>query len=89
MEEEDEEEKKQELNMKTEPEERRAEDGNMREVERRCLVREGVKEDTETGVEGAEKAEHIQHRLEETSASLAAALQVVEHKIKEEDKPNE
>lgn len=43
----------------------------------------------ERGEEEAEKEEHIQHRLEETSASLAAALQAVEHKIKEEDKPNE
>uniref|UniRef100_A0A7N6B2S2 Uncharacterized protein n=1 Tax=Anabas testudineus TaxID=64144 RepID=A0A7N6B2S2_ANATE len=31
----------------------------------------------------------VQHRLEETSASLAAALQAVEHKIKDEDAQND
>lgn len=36
-----------------------------------------------------EEEEVVQGRLEETSASLAAALQAVEHKIKEEDTQNE
>ncbi len=40
-------------------------------------------------VEEVEQEEEVQHRLEETSASLAAAVQAVEHKIKEEDAQNE
>ncbi|XP_051940724.1 caskin-1-like isoform X4 [Hippocampus zosterae] len=36
-----------------------------------------------------EEDEGAQHRLEETSASLAAALQVVEHKIQEDDAQND
>ncbi|XP_037830873.1 caskin-1 isoform X2 [Kryptolebias marmoratus] len=85
-EEEEEEGRRREQKMKTEQEERRrVEDEKTREAERRSLRMEGAKEEAEQ----AEKGEHIQHRLEETSASLAAALQAVEHKIKEEDKPND
>ncbi|XP_051240986.1 caskin-1 isoform X2 [Dicentrarchus labrax] len=41
-------------------------------------------------VEGEiEQEEEVQHRLEETSTSLAAAVQAVEHKIKEEDAQND
>lgn len=36
-----------------------------------------------------EVEEESQHRLEETSASLAAALQEVEHKMKNEEAQNE
>lgn len=39
--------------------------------------------------EDGQEEEEVQHRLEETSASLAAAVQAVEHKIKEEDVQNE
>ncbi|XP_008404234.1 caskin-1-like isoform X4 [Poecilia reticulata] len=73
---------------KTEQEEekKRAENENLKEMERRPLRREKAKEESQ---EGGEQEGMIQHRLEETSASLAAALHSVEHKIKEEDRPND
>uniref|UniRef100_A0A665UN82 Si:dkeyp-9d4.3 n=1 Tax=Echeneis naucrates TaxID=173247 RepID=A0A665UN82_ECHNA len=46
-------------------------------------------EEVESQAQGVEQEEGVQHRLEETSASLAAALQAVEHKIKEEDAQND
>ncbi|GAA6236431.1 caskin-1-like, partial [Lates japonicus] len=49
----------------------------------------GAAEEVESQAEGGEQEEEVQHRLEETSASLAAALQAVEHKIKEEDAQND
>ncbi|XP_076004202.1 caskin-1 isoform X2 [Genypterus blacodes] len=48
---------------------------------------EKTKEEEENKVEDGE--EEAQHKLEETSASLAAALQVVEHKINKEDAQND
>uniref|UniRef100_A0A3Q3LG49 Caskin-1-like n=1 Tax=Mastacembelus armatus TaxID=205130 RepID=A0A3Q3LG49_9TELE len=45
--------------------------------------------EVESQVEEVEQEAEVQHRLEETSASLAAALQAVEHKIKEEDAQND
>ncbi|XP_061535362.1 caskin-2-like isoform X8 [Phycodurus eques] len=50
------------------------------EEERTSSQREGDAEEEEEGG---------QHRLEETSASLAAALQAVEHKIQEDDAHND
>ncbi|XP_023126911.2 caskin-1-like isoform X4 [Amphiprion ocellaris] len=67
-----------------EEERKRAEDGSMKELEKKPSREEG-----ETEAEEAEQEEGAQHRLEETSASLAAALQAVEHKIKEEDTQND
>ncbi|XP_054879072.1 caskin-1-like isoform X5 [Poeciliopsis prolifica] len=73
---------------KTEQEEekkKRTEDENLKEMERRPLRREKAKEESQEG----EQEGMIQHRLEETSASLAAALHSGEHQIKEEDRPND
>ncbi|XP_062420772.1 caskin-1 isoform X3 [Pungitius pungitius] len=58
-----------------EEERKKAEEENLRELERHA--------------EEEEQGEEVQHRLEETSASLAAAVQAVEHKIKEEDAQND
>ncbi|XP_023189306.1 caskin-1-like isoform X3 [Xiphophorus maculatus] len=66
---------------------KRSEDENLKEMERRPLRREKAKEESQE--EGGEQERMIQHRLEETSTSLAAALHTVEHKIKEEDRPND
>uniref|UniRef100_A0A3Q1FTD8 Caskin-1-like n=1 Tax=Acanthochromis polyacanthus TaxID=80966 RepID=A0A3Q1FTD8_9TELE len=86
---EEEEERRQEREHKRHKEEeeeerKRAEDGSMKGLEKKPSREEG-----ETGVEEAEQEGGSQHRLEETSASLAAALQAVEHKIKEEDTQND
>ncbi|MEQ2231469.1 hypothetical protein ILYODFUR_000732 [Ilyodon furcidens] len=89
-EEEEERRKEKEHQRKTEQEKeesKRAEDENQGELERNTLRRGEAKEESQE--EGGQQEEMIQHRLEETSASLAAALQTVEHKIKEEDRPNE
>ncbi|MEQ2290537.1 hypothetical protein AMECASPLE_004206 [Ameca splendens] len=88
-EEEEERRKEKEHQRKTEQEEesKRAEDENHGELERKTLRRGEAKEESQD--EGGQEEEMIQHRLEETSASLAAALQTVEHKIKEEDRPND
>ncbi|XP_030594024.1 caskin-1 [Archocentrus centrarchus] len=64
---------------------KRAEDGNLKELERKHS--KGDKVESQVG-EG-EPEEEVQHRLEETSASLAAALEAVEHQIKEEDTQND
>ncbi|XP_031165467.1 caskin-1-like isoform X4 [Sander lucioperca] len=60
-----------------EEERKRGEKGNLMEPESQV---EEVEQEEE---------EEVQHRLEETSASLAAAVQAVEHKIKEEDAQND
>ncbi|XP_029707061.1 caskin-1 isoform X2 [Takifugu rubripes] len=56
---------------------RREEEERRRERERNVEVKQG------------EEEEEVHHRLEETSASLAAAVEAVEHKIKEEDAEND
>ncbi|KAM4594175.1 uncharacterized protein V3H82_026788 isoform 2-T2 [Fundulus diaphanus] len=90
-EEEEERRREKEHQRKTEQEEeeerKRVEDENRSELERKPLRREEAKEESQEE-EGVQE-EMIQHRLEETSTSLAAALQTVEHKIKEEDRPND
>ncbi|XP_056893026.1 caskin-1-like isoform X4 [Takifugu flavidus] len=55
---------------------RREEEERRRERERNVEVKQGEEEE-------------VHHRLEETSASLAAAVEAVEHKIKEEDAEND
>ncbi|XP_026159485.1 caskin-1-like isoform X2 [Mastacembelus armatus] len=72
-----------------EEERRRAEEENLRELEKKPSKNEGAREEVESQVEEVEQEAEVQHRLEETSASLAAALQAVEHKIKEEDAQND
>ncbi|XP_008282621.1 caskin-1-like [Stegastes partitus] len=72
-----------------EEERKRAEDGSVKEPEKKPSRREGSREEGESRVEEAEQEGEAQHRLEETSASLAAALQAVEHTIKEEDTQND
>ncbi|XP_054593711.1 caskin-1 [Nothobranchius furzeri] len=75
--------------VEEEEEEGRRERKAEHEEERKPSRRDGAKEEMVGHVEEGEKEGEIQNRLEETSASLAAALQAVEHKIKEEDKPND
>lgn len=45
--------------------------------------------EVESQAEEVKQVQEVQHRLEATSASLAAAVQAVEHKMKEEDTQNE
>ncbi|KAE8300394.1 Caskin-1 CASK-interacting protein 1 [Larimichthys crocea] len=79
-----------------EEEERRREHKRQKEHEEE-EERKRVEEENRREVEGQaeeeqqeeEEEEEVQHRLEETSASLAAAVQAVEHKIKEEDAQND
>ncbi|XP_039879637.1 caskin-1-like isoform X1 [Simochromis diagramma] len=68
-----------------EEERSRAEDGALKELERKSSKSDSV--ESRAG-EGEQEGE-VQHRLEETSASLAAALEAVEHQIKEEDTQND
>ncbi|XP_006796209.1 caskin-1-like isoform X2 [Neolamprologus brichardi] len=68
-----------------EEERSRAEDGALKEPERKSSKSDRV--ESRAG-EGEQEGE-VQHRLEETSASLAAALEAVEHQIKEEDTQND
>uniref|UniRef100_A0AAZ1XQI6 SAM domain-containing protein n=1 Tax=Oreochromis aureus TaxID=47969 RepID=A0AAZ1XQI6_OREAU len=68
-----------------EEERSRAEDGALKELEKKSSKSEKV--ESRAG-EGEQEGE-VQHRLEETSASLAAALEAVEHQIKEEDTQND
>ncbi|XP_041838837.1 caskin-1 isoform X2 [Melanotaenia boesemani] len=82
-------EREQKRQTEMEGDQRRLEDKNLREPEKKSLRREGAKEEEESQVEEVQQEEEVQHRLEETSASLAAALQAVEHKIKEEDRQND
>ncbi|XP_023273190.1 caskin-1-like isoform X1 [Seriola lalandi dorsalis] len=77
-----------------EEERKRAEEESQRELEKKPSRKDGAREEVESHTEGEEQEEEeeeeeAQHRLEETSASLAAALQAVEHKIKEEDAQND
>ncbi|XP_062243725.1 caskin-1-like isoform X1 [Platichthys flesus] len=73
-----------------EEERKRAEEERQREVEETPSREEGAREEVESQAMGAEQEEEgAQHRMEETSASLAAALQAVEHKIQEEDEQND
>ncbi|XP_044047524.1 caskin-1 isoform X7 [Siniperca chuatsi] len=78
--------------MRREEEERRREREHKRhkeqEEEKKRAEEENLRE-MEGQVEEEEQEEEVQHRLEETSASLAAAVQAVEHKIKEEDAQND
>ncbi|KAM8878732.1 uncharacterized protein AB9W97_014459 isoform 2-T2 [Spinachia spinachia] len=75
-----------------EEEERRREREHQRqteqEEERKKAEEENLRE-LQGHVDEEEQGEEVQHRLEETSASLAAAVQAVEHKIKEEDTQND
>lgn len=71
-------EREQKKHKEQEEERKREEEENLR--------KEGAKEEMESQVEEEEEA---QHRLEETSASLAEALQAVEHKMKQEDTQND
>ncbi|KAM4750345.1 uncharacterized protein FYW61_001895 isoform 2-T2 [Anableps anableps] len=77
-------EKEHQRNTEQEEEEKKK---RVEEMERKPLRREKAKEESQE--EGGDQEERLQYRLEETSASLAAALQTVEHKIKEEDRPND
>ncbi|XP_055365264.1 caskin-2 isoform X2 [Betta splendens] len=81
-----------------EEEERRREREHKRhkeqEEERKRAEEESMREEVETKPSRREKAaevvqEEVQHRLEETSASMAAALQAVERKIQDEDAQND
>ncbi|XP_029365701.1 caskin-1 isoform X2 [Echeneis naucrates] len=89
----EEEEKSQESEHKRqteqEEEKKRAEEKIQKELEKKPSRKEGANEEVESQAQGVEQEEGVQHRLEETSASLAAALQAVEHKIKEEDAQND
>ncbi|XP_068583193.1 caskin-1 isoform X4 [Cebidichthys violaceus] len=73
-----------------EEEERRREREHKRhkEEERKKAEEQNLRE-LESQGEEVEQGEEVQHRLEETSASLAAAVQAVEHQIKEEDAQND
>ncbi|XP_032397509.1 caskin-1 isoform X2 [Etheostoma spectabile] len=85
--------------VEEEEERRREEEEKRREREhKRHKEQEGERKrgekgnlmETESQVEEVEQEEEaVQHRMEETSASLAAAVQAVEHKIKEEDAQND
>ncbi|TKS68476.1 Caskin-1 CASK-interacting protein 1 [Collichthys lucidus] len=75
-----------------EEEERRREHKRQKEheeEEERKRVEEENRRELESQAEEEEQEGEVQHRLEETSASLAAAVQAVEHQIKEEDAQNE
>ncbi|XP_077965434.1 uncharacterized protein LOC120824861 isoform X4 [Gasterosteus aculeatus] len=71
-------------------EERRREREHRRQTEQEEERKKAEEENLrERRVEEGEQGEEVQHRLEETSASLAAAVQAVEHKIKEDDTQND
>ncbi|XP_074545631.1 caskin-1-like isoform X2 [Halichoeres trimaculatus] len=80
-----------------EEEERRKEKEHKRQIEqqeeeerkRAEEEKENVRQVEGRAEEDGQVEEEVQHRLEETSASLAAAVQAVEHKIKEEDVQND
>ncbi|XP_070836039.1 caskin-1 isoform X2 [Chaetodon trifascialis] len=79
--EEEEERRREEEERRKEREHKRHKEQDEEEEER--------KEESLRGVEDRAEEVEVQHRLEETSASLAAAVQAVEHKIKEEDAQND
>lgn len=64
-------------------------DESLREMEKKPSGKKGMKEKVESRVEEVKQEAGVQHCLEETGASLAAALQAVEHKIHEEDAQND
>ncbi|XP_060911671.1 caskin-1-like isoform X2 [Labrus mixtus] len=84
-----------------EEEERRREEEDKRRAKEHKRHREQEEEEARKRAEGehlrevegqaeeVEQKEEVKHRLEETSATLAAAVQAVEHKIKEEDTQND
>lgn len=74
-----------------EEERRREEEERRREAEHRGHKEEErrKREKEEKQVEEEKQEGEVQHRLEDTSASLAAAVEAVEHKITEEDAQNE
>ncbi|KAL7405113.1 hypothetical protein ABVT39_023961 [Epinephelus coioides] len=75
-----------------EEEERKREREHKRNKEQQEEERKRAEEENARELEGQVEEvqqEEVQHRLEETSASLAAAVQAVEHKIKEEDAQND
>ncbi|TNM85736.1 hypothetical protein fugu_008007 [Takifugu bimaculatus] len=76
-EEEDRRREEEEKRLQADQRRRREEEERRRERERNVEVKQG------------EEEEEVHHRLEETSASLAAAVEAVEHKIKEEDAEND
>ncbi|XP_042340395.1 caskin-1-like [Plectropomus leopardus] len=83
--EEEEERRREEEERKREKEQRRQKE--QQEEERKRAENDNLKELEGQGEEVEQ--EEVQHRLEETSASLAAAVQAVEHKMKEEDAQND
>ncbi|XP_078120041.1 caskin-1 isoform X2 [Sander vitreus] len=82
--EEEEERRREEEEKRREREHKRHEE----QEEERKRGEKGNLMEPESQVEEVEE-EEVQHRLEETSASLAAAVQAVEHKFKEEDAQND
>ncbi|XP_036965791.1 caskin-1-like isoform X4 [Acanthopagrus latus] len=82
-----------EEDRRREEEERRKEREHRRQKEEEEEARKREEKENLREVEGqvaeVEQKEEVQHRLEETSASLAAAVQAVEHKIREEDTQND
>ncbi|XP_035516603.1 caskin-1-like isoform X1 [Morone saxatilis] len=83
--EEEEERRREEEERRREREHKRHKEQEEEEEERKRVEEANLRE-----VEGEiEQEEEVQHRLEETSTSLAAAVQAVEHKIKEEDAQND
>lgn len=82
--------------MEEEEERRKEEEERRREREHKINKEQEEEEErkreekeNQREVEGQEEGALVQNRLEETSASLAAAVQAVEHKIKEEDAQND
>ncbi|KAM9314408.1 uncharacterized protein KZ484_024164 [Pholidichthys leucotaenia] len=71
-----------------EEEKKRAKDESLREV-LKSSKKEGEREELERQEEEGEQEGEVQHWLEETSASLAAALEAVEHQIKDEGTQND
>ncbi|KAK9540635.1 hypothetical protein VZT92_003075 [Zoarces viviparus] len=85
--EEEEERRREEEERRREREHKRHKE-QQQEEERNKAVEQNLRE-LESQGEEVEQGEEVQHRLEETSASLAAAVQAVEHQIKEEDAQND
>lgn len=76
-----------------EEERRREEEEKRRKIQEgedeKMRVEDENRKDVESLSQEGGQGEEAQHCLEATSASLAAAVQAVEHKIKEEDTQNE
>lgn len=79
--------------VEEEEERRREEEEKRRKLQdgenEKIRVEDENRKDVESLLEEGGQGEEVQHRLEATSASLAAAVQAVEHKIKEDDTQNE